>query len=150
MKTDEVTRKDGGMPEHAFLYPWWVNINGKRFISRLVIFKTPWAGIDVSRIHMPDDDRDHPHDHSRSFISLKLGWYNEWVYYNPSDLTQRRLRKHRWFSAHLMRYQWAHSITEVSPHLVTILFLGRTRQKSSYWTSTGKQLTGVNPGRDEA
>jgi hypothetical protein len=144
----QVTRKDGGLPKYAFLYPWWVDVDGKRFLTRFILFRSPWFGVSVTRIHTADDIRKYPHDHSHSFITWLLGWYNEQVYYDPNNLNNSRLLRHRRFSAHLLRYTQAHSITEVSPGLVTVLFSWRTRQKSTYWTPNGKQLTGVNP--DEA
>jgi hypothetical protein len=145
--TSQVTRKDGGLPEYAFLYPWWVDVDGKRFLTRFVLFRTPLIGMSVTRIHTADDARKYPHDHSHSFASFKLGRYSEWVYDDPEDLGKRRLRRHRRFSTHLLRYTQAHSITEVSPRLVTVVFTWRTRQKSTYWTPVGRQLTGVNPGK---
>jgi hypothetical protein len=143
--TNKVERKDGGMPEYAFMYPWWSKIDGKPFLSRFVFFRTPWATIDITRIHTDDNQRPWPHDHSRSFVSFKLiGSYDEDVFYDPDDLTSRRRRRHSWLSCHLMRYNMAHSITRVSPVLVTVLFGGPTRRKSSYWTPAGLQPTGVN------
>jgi hypothetical protein len=98
---------------------------------------------------MPDNQRAYPHDHSRSFVSFKLGSYEEDVFYDPADLTSRRHRKHGRFSFHQLRYNQAHSITKVSPRLVTVLFLGPKRQKSSYWTPSGKQTTGMMVDQDD-
>jgi hypothetical protein len=152
---NKVTRKHGGMPDWALLgiglqdrrpvlyWPYWSNVDGERFLTRFIIIFTPLGGIHVTRVHTADNARLYPHDHSRSFISFKLGWYNEWVYYNPQDLSQRRLRTHGRFSFHLMRYNMAHSITQVSPKLVTVLFLGRKKQKSNYWTALGKRTIGM-------
>ncbi len=148
--TNVVTRKDGGMPEYAFCYKYWSNIDGQRFLSRFILFRTPWASVDITRIHMADDRRAWPHDHSRSFVSLKLlGSYDEDVFYDPEDLTSRRHRRHGWLSCHLMRYTMAHSITRVSPLLVTVLFLGPKRQKSNYWTPEGKQTIGMKVDSDD-
>lgn len=145
VREPEVTRKNGGMPEWALFRTYWTKVGARRFISRFIVLRTPFGGVEITRIHTDDNDRPHPHDHSRSFISFKAGSYDEWVYYDPEDLTQRRLRRHRPLSAHLMRYVWAHSITRVSRRLVTVTFLGPRRQRSSYWTPDGKRLSGVNP-----
>lgn len=153
--TNKVTRTHGGMPEWCLLgvgvqdgkpalyWPYTSDIDKKRFLTRFIILRTPLASIDVTRISMADDDRPFPHDHSRSFVSWKWGSYKEWVYYNPDDLTQRRFREHGRFSFHQLRYTQAHSITEVSPGLVTVLFLWRKRGKSNYWTPDGLQTIGM-------
>jgi hypothetical protein len=142
--TNVVTRKNGGMPDYAFCFPYWSDIDGKRFLSRFILFRTPLASVDITRIHMPDNQREYPHDHSRSFVSFKLiGSYDEDVFYDPHDLTSRRHRTHRWLSCHLMRHSMAHSITRVSPFLITVLFLGPRRRKSNYWTPDGFQTIGM-------
>ncbi len=141
--TARVERKGGGMPRYAFLRPWWSDINGSRFLTRFIILFTPLCGLHVTRIHMADNAREWPHDHSRTFFSLKFGWYEELVFGDPDDFHVRQHRRHRRFSCHRLRYTQAHSISRVSPHLVTVLFLGPARQKSGYWTPDGRQLTGL-------
>lgn len=140
---NKVERQGGGMPEYALFHRYWSDIDGERFLTRFIVFRTPWASVDVSRIHRADDRRPFPHDHSRSFVSWKFGSYDEWVHYDPDDLTQRRFRTHGRFSFHLLRHNQAHSITRVSPHLVTVLFLGRRQHGSNYWTPAGKQSIGM-------
>jgi hypothetical protein len=164
--THKVERTHGGMPNWAFLgigrdaagkmrlyWPYRSRIDDQPFLTRFIVIRNPWFSMDVTRVSMADDDREWPHDHSRTFRSLKLGWYSEWVYRDKDDLTQREHRRHRRFSLHTLRYTEAHSITEVSPHLVTILFLGRQRQKSNYWTPAGLQTIGMavdqeDPGQE--
>src|SRR6266567_266399 len=86
--TNKVERKAGGMPACALLgvgrnhegrwtawWPYTADIDGKRFLTRFIVFRTPLIGLDVTRVHMADDQRDWPHDHSRTFLSWKLGWY---------------------------------------------------------------------------
>lgn len=161
--THKVERTHGGMPNWAFLgigrdaagktrlyWPYRSEIDGQPFLTRFIVIRTPWSGIEVTRIAMADDAREYPHDHSRTFRSLKFGWYSEWVYRNREDLTDREHRVHRRLSLHTLRYTEAHSITEVSPRLVTILFLGRQRQKSNYWTPAGLQTTGMAADQDPA
>jgi hypothetical protein len=148
--TNKVERKYGGMPEYALARWYWSDIDGQRFLTRFILFRTPLVSVDVTRIHRADDQRPYPHDHSRSFASLKFGSYEEDVFYDAGDLTSRRHRRHRRFSVHLLRYTQAHSITRVSPHLVTVLFLGPKRQPSNYWTPDGKQTIGMavdQPGK---
>jgi hypothetical protein len=152
----EVVRTHGGMPDWCLLgigtndgklalyWPYTSEINGERFLTRFIVVRNPWFSVDITRISMPDDDkRMWPHDHSRTFWSWKFGSYDEWVYSDPSDLSKRKLRRHPKFSLHRLRHTEAHSITRVSPGLVTVLFLGRKRQKSSYWTPKGKRSIGM-------
>ena len=153
--TKTVTRKHGGMPNWGFLgvgikdrrpvlyWPYWSDIDGERFLTRFIALRTPLVSMDVTRIHKDDSSRAFPHDHSRSFVSWVFGGYHEWVHYNPSDLAQRRFRRHRRFSMHLLRYTQAHSITWASPKLVTVTFLGPRKQASNYWTKLGKQTIGM-------
>lgn len=151
-----VTRSHGGMPNWAFLglrfddrkvridWPYWSNVNGRRFLTRFMILRTPWISADVTRIHGADDQRKWPHDHSRSFYSIRLlGGYDEDVWDDPDDLTSKRHRRHRWLSGSLLRWTEAHSITRVDPLTVTLLFLGPKRQKSTYWTPEGKTDLGM-------
>lgn len=162
--TNEVERKHGGMPNWALLgvginhegklKAWWPyssDIDGERFLTRFIVFRSPIASMDITRIHSSDDQRQYPHDHSRNFWSLKLiGGYEEDVYVDPSDLREAFHKKHRWLSVHKMSRHHAHSITKVSPHLVTVLFLGRQKQASNYWTPEGLQSIGMGVDQEWA
>jgi hypothetical protein len=139
----EVKRKGGGMRRWMFLEPYWSDIEGQRFLTRFVIIFCPWFGLHVTRIHMADNQREMPHDHTRTFWSLKMGWYDEDVFTDPDDLNRWHRVCHRRFGIHKLRYDQAHKITAVSPRLWTILFLGRHRQGSGYWTPDGKQSLGM-------
>lgn len=159
--TTKVERKGGGMPNWCVLgvgrnhegdliryWPYTSEINGERFLTRFIVFRTPLASIDITRIHTPDNQRDYPHDHSRTFWYWKWGWYAEEVYDNPFDLTSKRSIRHRRFGIHRLKYTEAHSITAVSPRLITVLFLGPRRQASNYWTPQGKQTIGMGVDQD--
>jgi hypothetical protein len=124
-------------------WPYTSDINGERFLTRFIVFRTPLASVDVTRIGRADDQRKYPHDHSRTFWSWKFGWYAEDVYDDPADLTVKRHVRHQRFGVHRLRHTQAHSITEVSPRLITVLFLWRKRQKSNYWTPDGLQSTSM-------
>jgi hypothetical protein len=139
----KVERQGGGMRKYMFMQRYWSEIGGKRFLTRFVFFFTPLAGCHVTRVHMADDQRKWPHDHSATFWSWKAGWYAECVYTDPGDLSKVRYVRHRRFGIHRLRWDEAHSITQVSPHLWTVLFLGPRRTTSSYWTPDGKQNTGM-------
>jgi hypothetical protein len=144
-----VTRSGGGMPRWAFLKPYHSDINGQRFLTRFIFFFTPYGGAHITRIHMADDQRKWPHDHSATFLSVRLaGGYEEDVYDQPGDLSSVRRRAHRWLSASRLRYTEAHSITSVRPFTVTLLLLGRRRNHSAYWTPDGKRSLGMTLDRD--
>lgn len=143
--TPKVTRRKGGMRKWMFLTPYYSKIDGKPFLSRFVFFFTPWAGCHITWIRQADNQREWPHDHSATFISFRLsGSYEEDVYTNPDDLKEIEHRKHPWLSATRLKHTEAHSITKISRFpLITVLFLGKRRQPSNYWTPDGKQLTGM-------
>ena len=143
--TPKVERRKGGMRQYMFLSPYWSHINDKPFLTRFVFFFTPYGGCHLTWIRQPDNQREYPHDHSATFVSVKLlGGYEEDVFSNPEDLSEVRHRKHRWLSAHVMKRAEAHSITKISRFgTVTLLFLGRRRGKSNYWTPAGMQSIGL-------
>lgn len=142
--TPVVERKGGGMRRWMFFEPYWSDIGGKRFLTRFVIAFTPWAGLHVTRIHMADDAREWPHDHTRTFWSWKLGSYDENVYDGQVTNPSVRHVRHRRLGIHRLRHDQAHSITRVSPRLVTVLVLGPHRHGSGYWTPTGKKSLGMH------
>ena len=134
----------GALGRPRFFFPYTSDINGKRFLTRFIILFTRWGGCHITRISMADDQRAWPHDHSATFLSFRLiGSYEEDVYTDPGDLTKVEHRTHRWLSATRLRHTEAHSITTVSRPLVTVLFLGRRRQTSKYWTPDGPQPLGM-------
>ncbi len=160
--TPKVERKGGGMPNYALLgvgknhegkwtlyWPYTSDVEGERFLTRFILFRTPLAGVEITRIHKDDLGRPYPHDHSRTFLSWKFGWYNEWAFYDKDDLTVKRHIMHRPFGIHRLRHTQAHSITQVSPGLVTVLFSGPRRQASNYWTEQGLQSIGMGVDQEE-
>lgn len=154
--TNTVERSHGGMPTWAILgigrnheskikvyWPYKSDIDGERFLTRFIFVRTDWFGCEITRIHMDDTSRPWPHDHSRTFFSWKFGEYDEWVFYDPEDLEKKDYKRHGRFSIHRLRHTEAHSITYVSPGLFTILFVGKKRQASNYWTPEGLQTIGM-------
>ena len=140
----KVERRGGGMPERAFLSPWWSRVNDQPFLSRFIVFLTPGAGCLLTWIRQADAQREWPHDHASSFWSfLLLGSYDEKVYDDPGDLSWTPTRHRRWLSGHVLRCDQAHSITRVSRFTVTLVLTGRRVQKRSYWTPDGKKTTGM-------
>ena len=139
--TPKVERTKGGMRKWMFLEPYRSKIDGRPFLDRFVFFFTPYGGMHITWIRQPDNQREFPHDHSATFLSWRLlGGYSEDVFTDPADLGKREHRVHRWLSATRLRASEAHSITRISRWgTVTLLFLGKRRQPSNYWTPEGKQ-----------
>lgn len=158
----KVERKGGGMPHYALLgvgknhegkwtayWPYTSDVDGERFLTRFIVFRTPLAGVEITRIHKDDLGRPDPHDHSRTFLSWKFGRYNEWVFYDPDDLTNKKYKEHRKFGIHRLRHTQAHMITHVSPKLVTVLFTGKRSRQSNYWTAEGLKTIGMGVDQEE-
>ncbi len=143
--TPKVERRKGGMPKYAFLMPYWSRINDRPFLTRFIFFFTPYGGCHITWIRQPDNQREYPHDHSATFASFKVaGGYEEDVFSGDITNPVKRHRKHRWLSCHVMSHTEAHSITKISRWgTVTLLFLGRRRHGSNYWTPNGMQSLGL-------
>lgn len=110
------------------------------YLRRLRIVQTPWFGVMLHRIYLPDTDND-PHDHPWVFWSLVLkGGYDEALF---------RLRKgsgRAWFigikihdrwSLHRMGKTNAHRILSVRPGTVTLVFHGRRQSSWGFYTPHG-------------
>jgi hypothetical protein len=143
--THKVERRKGGMPRWAFFTPYGSHIDGKPFLTRFIFFSTPYGGCHITWSRQADNQREYPHDHSATFLSVRLlGGYEEDVFTEPADLSVREHRVHRWLSASRLRWTEAHSITRISRlGTVTLLILGRRRNHSVYWTPEGKQSIGL-------
>jgi hypothetical protein len=127
-----------------FMEPYWSDVDGKPFLTRFVFWFNPRGGCHVTFIHQPDNQREWPHDHSASFVSVKLiGGYEEDVYSGSHTRPDKRHRKHRWLSCHVMHASEAHSITRTSRILVTLVILGQRVQPSNYWTPQGLKSIGL-------
>ena len=51
----------------------------RSYLTRFVLLQTPWFGLYLHKIHLPDTDR-HMHDHPWSFVSIVLrGGYDEFM-----------------------------------------------------------------------
>lgn len=133
-----VTERSARSPRWGLMARHWVRVGGEPFISRRQVVQTPWFSLLVSRIHGHDEGRD-PHDHSRWFVSFKArGGYDEIVFLDPADLSRIRVRRHRRWSVHVMRPEYAHLITAVRQPLWTVVIAGRHRGTWSFWTPDGK------------
>ena len=107
--------------------------DGRVQLARLRVVASPWFGIYLHDIRLPDDDRD-PHDHPWSFLSLVLrGSYDEQVH---SDEVRTHTRR-RW-SAHRMPSTSAHRITKVDAGTLTLVLRGRRSGRGwGFWTQGG-------------
>lgn len=109
----------------------------KTYLRRLRIVDTPWFGIYLHWIYLPDTDR-HPHDHPWPFLSIPLrGSYTEQVWFDIGNLCRRDERTHKRFSVHTFKLAWAHRIDELAPGLLTLVLRGRRRKSWGFWTEEG-------------
>lgn len=108
------------------------------YLRRLRILATPWFGIYLHWIYLPDTDR-HPHDHPWAFASLILrGGYTEQIFttrpvFSDLDIWRRRARR----SLHRMSLGRAHRIVQLDPGTVTLVVHGRRRRTWGFWTGEG-------------
>lgn len=105
------------------------------YLTRYVLFRTPWFGIYVHAIHSPDGDRD-PHNHPRQFWSCVLrGGYTEHV---TTDGIKGYPRAHRAGTIHKMHLAMFHGIASLSRRPTwTLLVVGRIRQEWGFMTTAG-------------
>lgn len=136
-----VTGQPGDRRPWAFFSGFDIGIEGDPYLDRLRIIQTPWFGWYLHKIHRPDLDRD-PHDHpwkipllDVAFISIVLcGQYTEVVWPDKRDPGQSCTRTHRRFSAHIMSWNSAHSITRIDGSLWTMVFTGRRHRDGwGFW-----------------
>lgn len=106
----------------------------RTYLRRLRVAQTPWFGIYVHWIYLPDRDRD-PHDHPWPLLSWILrGGYTETVW--TGRLTHSQHRRRRW-SLHRVPITVAHSIDSLEPRTVTLVLVGRRCREWGFWTATG-------------
>jgi len=116
----------------------WKIVSKTTYITRLVLFRTPWCGAKLHWMHGPDPERD-PHDHPGAFVSIILrGGYTEkrlewfWASGTPCFATL----KHRWFNWMPAATQ-AHRIVAVEPRTLTLVLHGPWRRQWGFHTRDG-------------
>lgn len=103
------------------------------YLRRLRVIQTPWFGMYVHWIFLPDRDRA-LHDHPWPFVSWVIrGGYTERVRTKTSEASRTWSR----WSAHRMRSRDAHSIDLIEPGTVTLVLVGRRCREWGFWTSRG-------------
>lgn len=105
--------------------------NGDLYLQRLWLIKTRWFAIALHWFHQPDKARD-LHDHPWSFLSIVLrGHYRETL---PGDHKGRIVS--RWnYKPH--GPAGAHSVTYITPGLLTLVIRGPKRQRWGFYTEDG-------------
>lgn len=104
------------------------------YLRRWRIIQTPWFGIYLHKIMLPDGDRD-PHDHPWNFYSWVIkGQYGEVVLNHRGESSVNIWR--RW-SVHRMTTGQFHRITYLKKPTWTLLFVGPRRQNWGFMTETG-------------
>ena len=110
------------------------------YLRRLRIIQTPWFGVYLHWIYLPDRDRD-PHDHPWPFTSVILrGGYTEEVM-EPWSANPYKwhptAKTHKTFSAHVMHMWQVHRIRSLQPNTITLIFVGPRRRTWGFWTPEG-------------
>lgn len=111
------------------------------YLRRLRIIQTPWFGIYLHWIYLPDADRD-PHDHPWPFVSWVLrGGYTEQIHtrFSVAGQTVTRVAHRKWarWSVHRMGITTAHRILTLEPNTVTLVLVGRRSRSFGFWTLDG-------------
>lgn len=108
------------------------------YLRRWRIVQTPWFGILLHRIYLPDSDRD-PHDHPWDFTSIVLrGGYTEHVYWpHATGIGIYKETTWRLLSVHRITRDLAHRITTLQPGTVTLVLTGPRRREWGFWTEDG-------------
>lgn len=143
-------KKDNSHGQRWSIFRWYVIPDpegGQTYLKRLRIIQTPWFGIYIHWIYLPDDDR-HPHDHPWNFTSviLKGGYIEQVVTDGGFDHlplrtnrgTIRWLQEWRRFSYHKMPMWKAHQIKELlRVPTVSLILVGPRVRSWGFWTETG-------------
>jgi hypothetical protein len=109
----------------------------KTYLKRLRIIQTPWFGVYIHWIYLPDRDRDQ-HDHPWTFASIVLrGGYTEDVTVPESSDPRVKSMDHWPPHGHVMRMWQAHRIRALKPNTVTLVFVGPRRRKWGFWAPEG-------------
>lgn len=113
------------------LWRWLdIRINGKLYLTRLTMLRTPWFALHLHWIHLPDPDRD-LHDHPWPFVAFILrGGYTEFRVRNPENQISEPSRI-RWFNHHSTTS--AHRIVDVRPKTLTLVITGRKSKSWGFW-----------------
>lgn len=102
------------------------------YLRRLHLIMTPFFGVKLHWIFLPDAGRD-LHDHPWSFFSLVLrGGYTELMRLTPTLSRQSRVR---WWN--FKRASAAHRIESVRPGTITLVINGPKLREWGFYTPTG-------------
>jgi hypothetical protein len=127
--------------------------DGSDYLIRRRLIQTPLFGVYVHQLLGPD--KEDPHDHPWSFVSVVLrGGYTEDFYPFPHLAAARVVpffRRQEWRrgSAHRMGTATAHRITHVLPGTVSLIFVGRRKREWGFFPAGGgwvpwKEYEGVS------
>lgn len=120
------------------LWRWHdIVLDGKQYLTRLQIFKTPWLSAKLHWIHLPDPDRD-LHTHPWYFISLVLSGSYQEIHSKTPDQDLGSKRSVRWFNFY--RPNWGHRISSVAPGTLTFILTGPKASDDSWGFYDAKTL----------
>lgn len=121
----------------TFLIPDWEHPE-RTYLRRLRIVQTPWFGIYLHWIYLPDGDRS-PHDHPWPFATwIVRGGYTELLWTDPLNHPGLHFKVNykRW-SWHTMNTRAAHRILSVLPGTITLMLVGPRDRVWGFYTDKG-------------
>jgi len=132
-----------GNPSNKWAFWRWYDIvlDGKLYLTRLNLIKTPWFSIKLHWINYPDPDR-HMHTHPWPFIAFVLrGNYFEYESKDPHN-KKGELRWIRWFN--YKNTKTAHRITSVTHNVLTLVITGNKDYEKDWGFYHDKTFEYVN------
>lgn len=116
----------------AFDFWRWQDVerDGQEYLTRLVVFRTPWLSCYLHHIKTPDIDPD-LHDHPWSFFGILLtGGYWEIFSQRPWE-KKGEIRKVTMFN--FKNATSAHKIDQVKPNTRTLIFTGPRKKDWGFY-----------------
>jgi len=104
----------------------------RTYLRRLRIIQTPFFGVYLHFIYLPDVSD--PHDHPWNFLSIVLnGEYLEEVHVSHQNI----IRSWKRWSIHKMSCYSTHRILLVNENTITLVFTGRRKRQWGFQTKNG-------------
>lgn len=104
------------------------------YLRRYYLISTPYFGIYLHNIRMPDRD-EHLHDHPWNFTSIILrGGYTEELSFEPdAGLPTVYDNWFNRFSRHSVAATTAHAIRAILPNTWTLVLVGKRQREWGFW-----------------
>ena len=132
--------------ENKFEIPDYDDPTGEPSRIRWRIIHTPWFGIYLHKWNKPDP-RPTLHNHPWNFFSIIL-WGNYQEIRKDNRITKNQgSYNRRWFNK-VKRFDF-HTVTEVKPGTISLMFIGKTHPDWGYMTEKGYVNFDKHPHSEE-